>query len=274
MTRTVQIDPVRSAEVYNSWRNAPPQKIIDTKSWDYLQGGDAYKGRVGIAGTDLLDGAAHSLLKAEFLAAQAGVVPFVPLPGGGQGVLTVGGALSQPDHAWPDPLLRTLYLANHRGMSAIHAETSARRITTPELVVPELAPVDIQSVALEWGGVGAHGATLGVIPAIAWVAIAAVGILATIAATYYATRTKETEIETESELLNNQFKMGKLTDLAIAQLQTKGHIQPDLIKAIAGIKGSTSNSYFWPGVALGVGGVVITATGVAVVVIRRKGRRR
>lgn len=243
MSQQVRVDPVRGHEAFHAWGS-----LVDAT------------GPVGMVGHDMLDAAAFSLLKAEFMAAQAGVVPFVPLPGGGQGVLTVGGAIGKPESAWPQAELRHLYMLNHRGMASIHASVEAKRPKTPDLViVPAAAPTEIDAAPF-------------VVPVAAWVVLGAVGILATIAGTYYATRTEETKIQVDAGLAGQQFKTSALADLAQKELALRGSLSPELIKAIAGVKGGGSSSYFWPGVAIGAGTAV--AAGAGAFAYSRKRKRR
>jgi hypothetical protein len=250
MTTNVNVDPVRAHAIVQAWERL---------------GTEPGTPRVAFAGHDMLDGAAFCLLKAEFLAAQCGVVPFVPLPGGGQGVLTVGGALSQPDSKWPQPELRHLYMLNHKAAATTHASIRAARPGTPILQVPLNAetPLDAQAA------LAPQLTQLGVLPA-AWVVVAAVGILATIAGSYYAVRTEEKRIETDANLAATQAKTAGLTGLAQQQLATQGKIDPKLIAAIKET-GSATSWGVWPWVALGTGGVVIGATGAAL--LMRKSRR-
>lgn len=250
MTTNVNVDPVRAHAVFEAWGNAPAE------------------GSVAMAGTDLLDGAAFSLLKAEFMAAQAGVVPFVPLPGGGKGVLTVGGALSQPSNKWPQPELETLYYLNHKGIASLHASVNRARPTTPKLVIPSLSPSTIADDAAFWNQVGAGAAKLG-IPQVAWLVIAAVGILATVAATWYATRTKLEEIQVDAKLARDQRAIGSLTDLAQQQLANTGKIDPGLIAAIRNT-GTDTGWGMWPYLAIGTGAAIAAGTGVALAMRKRR----
>lgn len=252
MSTNVNVDPVRSAAVFNAWGKVPKQTTP-----------------IGMIGHDLVDGAAFSLLKAEFLAAQAGVVPFVPLPGGGKGVLTVGGALAEPDQKWPQEELRTLYMLNHKGIAAIHGSVNRRRIGVSMLEVGPVDPATIQDQAAYFAEVGAGAAQMGVIPA-AWLVIAAVGILATVAASYYATRTKLEEIQVDAQLAKDQHAIGNLTDLAQQQLAATGKIDPNLIAAIRNTGSSTSWGV-WPYVIGGAG--LVAAGGVGTWALMRRRRR-
>lgn len=241
MAENVNIDPLRAHAVYNAWG-----QIHDDAS---------ARGPVGMVGSDLLDGASYALLKAEFLAAEAGVVPFVPLPGGGKGVMTVGGAISMPDNSWPQPELRTLYYLNHKATAAMHGSVIRKRIKTPMLEVPGLTTSTSELEQLPQ----------------AFIIIAAVGILATIAGTYYATRTQLEEIQVDAQLAKDQHAIGSLTELAQLQLAATGKIDPDLIGAIRNT-GSQTSWGFWPYVIGGAGLVVAGGVGTYAL-MKRKGRR-
>jgi len=257
MAENVNVDPVRAHAIYNAWG-----QIHDDAS---------AKGPVGMVGSDLLDGASFALLKAEFLAAEAGVVPFVPLPGGGKGVMTVGGAISMPDNKWPQPELRTLYYLNHKASAAMHGSLVKRRIQTPMLNVPASSPSQFQDEAAFFESVGAGAAQMAALPAVAWLVISAVGILATMAASYYATRTKLEEIQVDAQLAKDQHAIGSLTELAQLQLAATGKIDPDLIGAIRNT-GSQTSWGFWPYVVGGTGLVLAGGVGTYAL-MRRKGRR-
>lgn len=255
MATNVNVDPVRAHAVFEAWGGIAAPTAGASNN-------------IAMQGTDLLDGAAFSLLKAEFLAAQAGVVPFVPLPGGGQGVLTVGGALSQPSNKWPQPELETLYFLNHKGIASLHASVTRARPTTPRLTIPALSPGQVQDDAAFWASVGHGAAKLGVLP-VAWLVVAAVGILATVAATWYATRTKLEEIQVDAKLARDQRAIGSLTDLAQQQLANTGKIDPGLIAAIRNT-GTDTGWGVWPYVAIGTGAALVGGTGVAMFMRKRR----
>jgi hypothetical protein len=232
MSRTqIKTYPARGERVYRAW------------------GEVQRSGPIGLRGTDLLDGGVVAALKSEWLAASAGVVPFLPLPGGGQGVLTIGGALRTPDSAWSDPVVRGLYRSAHQNLRRLHGQAIKRRIGTPRLVLPgagQQALSPQQRAALQ-------SEELAVPPAV-WVVVSVVGVLATVAGAWYAVRTKETEIQTEAELLQRQATIGRLSDLASAQLQSTGEIQPDLVEAIRATGAEdVGQEEVWPWVMGGVG---------------------
>jgi len=265
MASNVNLDPVRAHAVFEAWGKLSDATVYDPA---YVRRG----GPVKMAGHDLLDGAGFSLLKAEFLAAQAGVVPFMTLPGGGKGVMTVGGALAARDDAWPQPELKTLYLLNHKGAAALHSSTNKARVGTPPLTIPATSPSQAQDMALFYDQVGAGAANLGVVPPVAWLVVAAVGILATMAASYYATRTKLEEIQVDAALAKHQYAVGNLTDLAQQQLATTGKIDPALIGAIKNT-GSDSAWLLWPYIAIGAGALIAGGAGTWWVLRGRKRRR-
>lgn len=249
----VNVDPIRAHQVWNAWAALP-----DTRA------------PVKMKGTDVLDAAAYGLLKAEFLAAQAGVVPWVPLPGGGQGVLTVGGALGHPKSSWPQPELHTLYMASQRAYANVNARVMRARGGTPALQTQPVTPLEAQQIATHFNQVGAGAAELGILP-VAWLVIAAVGILASIAVGWYAGRNRSEEIELEAKAARDAAAIGSLTDLAAKQLATTGKIDPNLIAAIKNTGGDKSPQ-FWPYIAIGAGGVITIAAGTLAAV--SYGKRR
>lgn len=234
--KQVHLDPAQASAIYQAWQQLPKSQA----------------GNLRVKGPALLDGTSLVLLKSEFLAAQAGVVPWVPLPGGGQGVLTVGAAHGQPESAWPSESLLHLYRLTSKAATALHASVQSARIGTPSLE-PGTPPStsDAQQEAAFWSHVGPTSVQMGLAPA-AWVVIAAVGILATMAGSWYAARTKETEIEASARLQGDMARLGNLTDLAQAQLAATGKIDDGLVRAI-GATGSDAPMSMLPGIAIGAG---------------------
>lgn len=251
MTTQVNIDPARSHAVFNEWGNLDKYKRADGKPSPVI----------GMVGHDLLDGAAYALLKAEFLAAQAGAVPWIPLPGGGQGVMTIGGALGQPINRWSQPELAHLYMLNHKSVAALHSNVRAARATTP-LLDPATEPMPAEFLPAGQYQIG--------LP-VAWIVVAAVGILATMAGAYYATRTAQTRIQTEANLAADTYKTGQLTNLAQQQLLSQGRIDPKLIAAIRDA-GSATGFSVWPWVTVGAGAVLAAGTGTYIYTQHHKRR--
>jgi len=226
---SLKVDAVRASDVYAAWGN-----IIEGN-----------KQPVGLAGNDLVDGMALALLKSEWLAASAGVVPFGPLPGGGTGVMTIGGALAEPKNAWPSEEARHLYMLGHRTAASVHASVNALRVNTPML------PITSTVNAPQWPVIddGTEQTPL------VWVVVAAVGILASMATAWYFTRTEETRIQADADKMKEQHAVGVLSDLASAQLQKTGKIDPNIIAAIRTTPSSAFNA--WPYVAVGGGAIVV-----------------
>jgi len=255
----VKIDPI---DAHMTW-----------SAWDQLRHAETIRDSdpVSMSGRQLVDGAAYGLLKAEFMAAHAGVVPWVPLPGGGQGVLTVGAALDVPASQWPQPELAHLYMLNQRTYAAMHATCRRARPGDTPLPRANVSPLDVQKTSTFFEAVGSGAATMGLAP-VAWLIIAAVGILATIAAAYYATTTKLEQIAVDAKLARDAAAIGSLTDLASKQLAMTGKIDPSLVRAI-GATGSTISAPSWAYLAIGGGGALLLASGVWIALKLRKGRR-
>jgi hypothetical protein len=249
--KTAQTDPLQGALAYRAFDAAPSS------------------GKVKLEGDALADGALVALLKSEWLAANAGATPWVPLPGGGKGVLEIGGALAAKADAWP-PGARQLYLAQHRTWSAIHASVTKARSSTPLLTMPE----DIlgQGTISNFASNQMTGQMAGLGPLIV---LGVVGIAAIISGAWYVTRTEQTMIETNADYLKHVAKLGQISDLASKQLAETGKIDPQLVAA--GNEGTPDmptgpNAALW----LGIGAAAVVAVGGGAVyyteVLRKKKR--
>lgn len=285
-----QWDPIRGAEVFNAWRKSDLP-------------------REGMKGTDVLDGMLVGGLKGEWLAASAGVVPFVSLPGFGKGILSIGGALTNPVKAWPDPALESLYLWIQRSMAALHGSVElARRdvIKLPVGALPgsaeafyhgglSLMPGKFSGPSSSGTGASSSGSSvsswssgssvnkgivkgmhgIGQIETGVLILIGVLGVAATAAAAWYAVRTSEKQVEVNGQNSRTLVANATLADIASAQLAKTGKVDPDVLGAISGLgkPPASSNDWTWAyvlgGGLVGVAGSVAVSEGLK----RRRARR-
>lgn len=202
----------------------------------------ASDGQIRLLGDDWAQGAMGALFNAEYLAAQAGVVPFFTLPDGSKGVLNIGGARAHIDKA-PEAV-RTIYLASHGVVRATHAQAHAASPNTPHLAsgpLGELSEAEIGAVPLA-------------------VYVVAVAVAAIVAGAWYL-KTK-TEIEVEGKNLRTTATISEINALATAQLATTGKIDPALYDALKSMAGAEEAHLSWVPYAVGAGAVVAAAGGL------------
>ena len=109
---TFDFDPVASADALAHMASAPD-------------------GLVALDGTQWAPGAMGALMRAEFLAASAGVIPSITLEDGTQAIASVGAARDVIDRA-PESV-QTLYLATHGIVRQTHAKALVWDGQTPML---------------------------------------------------------------------------------------------------------------------------------------------
>lgn len=191
---------------------------------------------VAMHGDDWAQGAMGALVRAELLAAQAGVVPWVMTEGGEPGIALVGAARERIDAAPED--VRTIYLATHAAVRTTHARAAEWHGTAP---------------ALE----GAIGNPL-VVPA--WAIVLCVGAVASALATaWYLTGSKV--IESVGTTIRQTAYASRVADLARDELAKTGRISPGAWEALR--RGQTDerdeDRSWWPW-AIG-GGVAVAGAG-------------
>ncbi len=168
-------------------------------------------GAVTLGGDAWAHAAMAALLGAEFLAAEAGVVPFFTVPETGErGVLLVGAARERIDQAPED--VRTLYLATHALVRATHAQALAATGTAPELADPD----DLGE------------------PVTLIIALVVVSIAAIVGTAWYFT--SRSSIEVEGRNVRTTALAADASALAREQLARTGKIDPgawELFKEIA-----------------------------------------
>jgi hypothetical protein len=200
-------------------------------------------GRVGLSGDAWAQAAMETLVRAELLAAQAGVVPwFVDPETGERGILTVGAAREHMDQAPED--VRTMYLGTHALVRQTHAMAAPWKDAP---LLGTLEPPRNERHAL------AEIAT-GVVVVIALVAVAVAAIVAT--AWYFD---HHSTVEVEGKNLRTTAIASALLETAREQLATTGQIDPKLwevFKALAENERETS----WVPYAIG-GAIVVAGAG-------------
>ncbi len=199
-------------------------------------------GALAIDGEDWTQGAMAALLDAEFLAAEAGVVPWITLPTGERGLVTVGAARESIAHAPED--VRTIYLATHALVRSTHAQAKPW-----DGAIPRLNGLGAQrSAALALGD-----PTGGILIALTVIAIAAV-----VGTAWYFTR-RET-IQVEGRNVRTTAIASEVANLAREQLATNGQIDPEVWGVFKSIAESETEQTWIP---WAVGGVALVGGGAA-----------
>lgn len=188
---------------------------------------------------EFAQGSMAALLEAELLAADAGIVPYLTLPSGERGIVTIGAARERIDKAPED--VRAIYLATHE--AARQAFASSARVEP-----------------------GNDTAALGN-PAVL-ITLIVIGIAAVIATAWAATEV----IRLGGNNVRAMATAREVTALAREQLAKTGRIDPAVWEALRGI-GQSSESPAWLPWAIG-GGVVAVGGGALAWKWTRKGRGR
>ena len=221
MTTTFDFDPGASADALDRMSRAPD-------------------GLVALDGTQWAQGAMGVLMRAEFLAAQAGVVPWITLEDGTQALASIGAARDRISQA-PESV-QTLYLAAHGLVRQTHAQSLVWDGQTPMLSAGE----DLEDLEI------------GLAPlAVVVIVLGVAAILAT--AAYFIHRDT---IEVEGRNFRTTSILGSTLDLARTQLQQTGTIDPalyDVFRELAGAE-AKQDGLSWLPWAIG-GGVAAAALG-------------
>ncbi len=211
---TFDFDPVASADALAHMANAPD-------------------GLVAIDGTQWAQGAMGALMRAEFLAASAGVIPWITLEDGTQAIASVGAARDVIDRA-PESV-QTLYLATHGIVRQTHAKAFVWDGHTPMLQA---------------------GDDLGLAPLV--VVVLVLGVAAILASAAYFIH--QDTIEAEGRNFRTTSILNTTLELARKQLEQTGKIDPslsDIFRELAGSERKESDGD-WKLWALG-GGLLATA---------------
>jgi hypothetical protein len=220
MTTTFEFDPVASADALAHMGHAPD-------------------GVVAIDGTQWAQGAMGVLLRAEFLAASAGVIPWIRLEDGTQAIASVGAARDGIGRA-PESV-QTLYLAAH----GLVRQTHARALVW-----------DGQTPMLQGARDGDRDEDLGLPPlAIVVIVLGVAAVLAT--AGYFVHRDT---IEVEGRNVRTTSILNSTLELARKQLEQTGKIDPalyDVFRELAGAE-AKEPGVDWKPWAIG-GGLAVAA---------------
>jgi hypothetical protein len=217
MTTTFEFDPVAASDALARMGRAPD-------------------GVVAIDGALWAQGAMGALMRAEFLAASAGVIPWITLEDGTKAIASVGAARDVIHHA-PESV-QTLYLATHALVRQTHARALVWDGQTPML---QAVGEDLE---------------LGLAPLVVVVLVLGVAaILAT--ATYFIHRDT---IEVDGRSARTTSILSSTLDLARTELEATGKIDPalyDTLRTLASAeaKEDRANWTLW---AIG-GGLLATA---------------
>lgn len=273
--KTIDYGPVRGAAVTAALMALPDDAV----------------GSVALLGGQLREGALTTLLRAELLAAQAGIVPFVDLgPPLGKGVVTVGGArekLSDANLAGLTGLggafltnnptakatdaderfarlkdVRTVYLAAHGAVRRGGAFARPAADATPRIAGHDLMGIELEQ-RIE---------SLGIVPVVV-VALVVMGVAAIAATAWWAVKYKERDVELELDKARALASTGTLSDLARAQIASGQPVDPNIIAALTELGRREAKANWAPAVALGAAGAVALGTGVYVAT-RPKARRK
>ena len=219
MTTTFEFDPSAAADALERMGNAPD-------------------GIVAIDGTQWAQGAMGALMRAEFLAASAGVIPWVTLEDGTQAIASIGAARDVIDRA-PESV-QTLYLATHGIVRQTHAKALVWDGQTPMLQAGD----DLE---------------MGLAPLV--VAVLVLGVAAILATAAYLVH-RDT-IEVEGRNVRTTSILSTTLELARKQLEQTGKIDPalyDVFRDLASAEAKESG-YSWMPWAIGGGLLAAAAAG-------------
>jgi hypothetical protein len=218
--------------------------VLATATLERMTG--ASDGPVALDGSEWAQGAMGALLQAEFLAAQAGIVPWFTLPSGERGVLTVGAARERIHEAPED--VRTIYLATHGFVRSTHAQAKPWDRTAPTLAGIE------------------PDAELGN-PAVL-IAITVVAIAAIIGTAWYLT--SRSTIEVEGRNVRTTALASEVAGIAREQLARTGKIDPGLWEVLRSIADAEAGHSFALPLVLGA----LAVAGVGGALAWRRAQRK
>lgn len=179
-------------------------------------------GNVALQGDDLAQAAMGVLVQAELLAAAAGVVPFVTLPGGIQGIIEVGKARSVIDKV-SDVNLRTAYLASHGVARRAYVEATPAKAGTP--ILPGDSSLSFAGPFTD------EGPQIGAIPVVAVVALTALAVAALYAEVWFATNALHT-VEVSAGTLKEMQAIAILNKAADASIKATGKVDPAIVASV------------------------------------------
>lgn len=209
--------------------------------------GQVAEGGVAVlSGKALREGLLSSLWTAELLAAQAGIVPWFQLPGGGRGVAVLGGAREKIDGA-PESV-RTIYLAAQG--AARSAQAHAQRSS------PVSIPYRIDRASSAPTTIGDFGVTA--------IVLTVIGVAAVCATAWFAKGVVEQIIQTHADDLRATYAADTAAKLAMAQIAAGQPVDPSVWKTLGKVaQRETTDNVLAPGLVIGGAALAAGAVGFA-----------
>jgi len=220
-----QFDPLLGAATLQTFQNVAP-------------GGVAV-----LSGRNLREGLLASLVSAELLAAQAGLVPFIQLPGSQRGVAVLGAAREKIDQA-PEPV-RVIYLAAQG--AARQAQSHAHKSGPVTITARVDGPIaQLQALGQPIGDIGDFGITA--------IVLTVIGVAAVCATAWFAKGVVEQIIQTRADDLRATYAADTAAKLAMAQIAAGQPVDPSVWETLKGVaQRETRDNLLAPGLLVGAG---------------------
>src|SRR6267142_4064788 len=200
-----------------------------------------------LSGKSLREGLLASLWTAELLAASAGLVPWIQIPGQGRGVAVIGAAREKIDQA-PESV-RTIYLSLHG--SARQAQSHAR--ASSPVSVADQRLLDAHAI----GDIGDFGVTA--------IVLTVIGVAAICAAAWFAKGVVEQIVTTHGDDLRATYAADTAAKLAMAQIAAGQPVDPSVWTTLSGVaKREEKDALLAPGLLIGGGVVAVAVAGFAI----------
>jgi hypothetical protein len=228
-----------------------PRAVAVTATWALASDSAA---AYAYDGHDFAQGLIGTLMLAEELAAQAGVVAPVLLEG--EPVIPIGAARDKIK-SFSDPAVRTLYLASYAAVRELHDTAKPRRTGTPLGLQPLL-------------GAAFVGAPILAVAFLVPVLVAVVAVAAVIAGAWYAVEAKKTEIEVAGHNLRQAALAQSYTGLGLAAMKSGQPIPDNVWQGLGGLadQEAAHGAWIWPVVVVGA----IAVGGGAYLALQHRGR--
>ncbi len=207
-----------------------------------------------LGGKNLREGLLASLWQAELLAAQAGVVPFIEIPGSGKGVAVLGAARAKL--ATAPEAVRVIYLATHG--AARQAQAPAQKSAPVALTQrADAVLAAVQMAGGPIGDIGDFGATL--------IVLTVLGVAGIVAGAWFAKGTAEVIVQTHAEDLRATYAADTAAKLAMAQIGAGQPVDPSVWEVLKGVASRESkDSLLAPGIVVGAAAVGVGLLGYAI----------
>lgn len=193
-----------------------------------------------LSGKSLREGLLASLWTVELLAAQAGLVPWIQIPGQGRGVAVLGAARERLDHA--DEAVKTIYLAAHGAARQAQSHARISKSSTPE----GAAALDAHAIS----EIGDFGVTA--------IVLTVMGVAAICATAWFAKGVVEQIVTTHGDDLRATYAADTAAKLAMAEIAAGQPVDPSVWSTLAGVASrEKKDSLVAPGII--VGGVAAAA---------------